>query len=395
VHILIIPSERYVPKENPLGGIFQYDQAHALQRAGLRIGVIAYEPRSLRFLKERITGWNTGFEFENDQGIPVYRYQGWSWVTGRMPYLTLWVRLAIGRALYNKYVAAHGIPDILHVHNAIYAGTLAASIKRHFRVPYVLTEHSSMYASGLIRRWQLMPAANAFRNANKRIVVSPHLGQVLEAQFGNQVSPWEWVPNVLDNRFERISVLNDRAVRTWKTFRFLNIAGLIEIKNHAVLLEAFASRFKGKDTVQLRIGGQGPLGHRLQALAEKLGIANQVVFLGLLSRDQVDSEMRACNAFVLSSDYETFGVVLPEALAHGKPVIATSSSGPDCIVHTGNGILVPPKNATALGDAMEALFQRIDNYDSRAIQADCIARFGENAVVQKLKSGYVQVLMQK
>jgi glycosyltransferase involved in cell wall biosynthesis len=392
MHILIVPTERYVTAEEPLSGIFQYHQAHALNRAGLKVGVLAPEPRSLRWLRGGPVGQTARIEFEDDQGIPVYRYQGWGWVPGdRIPYLTPRFRLEVGKALFVRYVAEQGRPDVIHAHNALYAGAVAALLQRKYNVPYVLTEHSSAYARGGVRRWQIPIAAKALRCANARIVVSTSLGKLLEEQFGEIACPWEWIPNILEEAFAR-AVLDKEREPVGRAFRFLNVATLVEVKNHAGLLEAFARTFQGKPDVQLRIGGDGPLRHELETLASELGITSQITFLGLLSREQVRSEMQACDAFVLSSDYETFGVVLIEVLAYGKPVVATASGGPKGIIHSGNGVLVAPRDVAALGHAMEEIRREIDRFNSTAIRHDCLARFGEAAVVEKLEAVYKRVL---
>jgi glycosyltransferase involved in cell wall biosynthesis len=112
----------------------------------------------------------------------------------------------------------------------------------------------------------------------------------------------------------------------------------------------------------------------------------------MLSRDEVREEMQACDAFVLSSHYETFGIVLVEALAFGKPVVATCSGGPECIVHEGNGLLVPVHDEVALGNAMNILRLNLSRYDPEVIRNDCIARFGPRAVIDQLTSLYQEVL---
>ena len=163
------------------------------------------------------------------------------------------------------------------------------------------------------------------------------------------------------------------------------------MKGHDHLLRAFATHFRGDPGVRLRIGGDGPERWRLEALAAELGLEKQIDFLGWLGRDQVVREMQHANVFVLPSRYETFGVVLIEALACGKPVIATRCGGPERIVHDGNGILVSPESHTELADAMQRLRVTTSEFDSKAIRADCLTRFGEQRVIGQLGELYEHV----
>lgn len=115
-------------------------------------------------------------------------------------------------------------------------------------------------------------------------------------------------------------------------------------------------------------------------------------FLGYLTREQVLREMQECDAFILPSLHETFGVVIIEALACGKPVIATSCGGPEEIINNKNGILVPPSDAISLRDAMLNMIQEVNKYDAFQISEDCISHFGEAPVVRHLISVYERVL---
>src|SRR5699024_9955006 len=93
----------------------------------------------------------------------------------------------------------------------------------------------------------------------------------------------------------------------------------------------------------------------LLKLVRVLKIEEQVVFLGPLTREQVKEEVSSADAFVLSSKYETFGVVLIEALALGKPVIATKCGGPESIVTPEVGYLVENNSEEELSKAMSEL----------------------------------------
>ena len=390
MHILIIPSERYVPREEPLSGIFQRDQAHALRRAGYKVGVISSPHlRSLRLLRKGLSGWPTRIHIEDDQGMPVYRYFGWNLIP-RIPQAHIWLWLRAGMTLFRTYISQHGKPEIIHAHNARFAGLLASRIKREWHIPYVLTEHSSAYVRKQIRSSEMAYLKDTFENADERLMVSPSLGHVLETVLGDSVRPWDWVPNIIGGRFEKNPPRKAERQRK-KMFRFLTVGSLIEIKGHADLLRAFASAFSGRSDVQLRIGGHGNLSKELEALSHELGIGEQVIFLGQLSREQVLAEMQACDTFVLSSHYETFGVVLIEALSCGKSVIATACGGPECIVNRENGVLVPPRDIEALAEAMAAMRDNADSYDRIWIREDCISRFGEQAVVGRLSEIYGEI----
>lgn len=388
MHVLIIPSEQYIPEEDPLQGIFQQHQAYALKRAGFRVGIISPLLRSLLRLRERVFGWTNGVVVENDKGIPVYRYFGWIFIPLIVRfYARQWI--SAGMILFDKYVADQGMPDVVHAHNALLAGCLAARIKRKFGVPYVLTEHSSFYARGLIRPADIPCVKRAYSKADCCVVVSPALGVTLEKYLGNYVRVW--VPNILDGKFEyqQGSCTKENSDGM---FRFLNVGSLIDIKGQDDLLRAFAVRMKGRANMQLHIIGDGPLRDRLEALSVGLEVSAQVFFHGQLRHDDVLKEMKRCSAYVHTSRYETFCVALIEALACGKPVLSTACGGPECIVNDINGILVRVGDIDAIGDGMGRLAQEIESYDCVRIRKDCLDRFGERAVVGKISEIYESVV---
>jgi glycosyltransferase involved in cell wall biosynthesis len=180
---------------------------------------------------------------------------------------------------------------------------------------------------------------------------------------------------------------------TGNRFRFLSVGFLVEGKNHAGLLRAFAAQFRGGSDVELRIGGDGPLRASLEKLASQLGVVDQVTFLGRLTRPEVLRQMQVCDGFVLPSDYETFSVVLIEALACGTPVVATACGGPEHIMREQDGILVPPRDPIALGQAMREMVRTLHSYDSEGMRRSCIERFGRDALVERLNRVYHEVLV--
>lgn len=385
MHILIYASW-YPSAWNPVLGSFVRDQAVALHAAGVKVGVIALNHVPIRTQTLRRVARRG--EFAIDDGLPTYRDYDFR-VFMRLVYGDRFLGGACKDDLFRRYVADNGMPDIIHAHATLLAGVLAARIKRQYSVPLVITEHNSAYASGLLPKWLDRLTARTLPTADARVAVSSRLGRLMESRYGDSGLNWNWVPNIVDESFLSVAPAPS-AERS--TFRYLNVGNLVPVKGQADLLRAFAQQFSGHPRVELRIGGGGPLRGELERLAESLGIGRQVIFLGQLDREQVAAEMRGCDAFVLSSHYETFGVVLIEALACGRPVVATECGGPECIVHEDNGMLVPPGDTEKLGAAMGSMVERIADYDPDSIQRDCRSRFGRASVVARLTGIYQDVI---
>src|SRR3546814_336936 len=151
-------------------------------------------------------------------------------------------------------------------------------------------------------------------------------------------------------------------------FTFITVSLLTPNKATSCLLHAFSRVFSGIKSIRLQIGGDGPERQNLQDLARKLNIDTQVEFLGMLSRDQVQHYISMSDAFVLTSRYETFGVVLAEATALGRPVIATRCGGPESIVSDGDGYLVDVDNVEELAAAMVQLVDNIKQFEPDSIK---------------------------
>ncbi|MCX8483416.1 MAG: glycosyltransferase, partial [Crocinitomicaceae bacterium] len=143
--------------------------------------------------------------------------------------------------------------------------------------------------------------------------------------------------------------------------------------------------------VELRIGGEGELEKQLKEKVQELNL-RQINFLGRLNRKEVANEILNSQAFVLSSDVETFGVVLIESLALGKPIIATRSGGPEYIINRNNGYLVEPNNVDQLSYAMLSMIENYEEFNHLNIQNDCLEKFGPKVIGKKLIEIYKEAL---
>lgn len=126
-----------------------------------------------------------------------------------------------------------------------------------------------------------------------------------------------------------------------------------EKKGIDVLLRAFAHLQHARPDLRLVLAGDGPLRQQLEDLAASLNVRGKVEFRGRQTRSQVGELLRGCEVFVLPSRSEPFGIVLIEAMACGKPVVATTAGGIPEIVENGkNGLLVQPDDPQALAAAL-------------------------------------------
>jgi glycosyltransferase involved in cell wall biosynthesis len=132
------------------------------------------------------------------------------------------------------------------------------------------------------------------------------------------------------------------------------VASLTPIKDHATLLRAIQRVSATTPAVRLVVVGAGPLLSDLQAMARDLRIEGIVRFAGL--RPETPSFHHLFDVSVLCSVSEGFPNSLVEAMAAGRPIVATNVGGvPDAVRDGVNGLLVPPQDPDALAAAISAL----------------------------------------
>jgi glycosyltransferase involved in cell wall biosynthesis len=138
---------------------------------------------------------------------------------------------------------------------------------------------------------------------------------------------------------------------------FLFFSGQLHpVKGVKYLVEAFAFLQDGFPNFSLLVGGDGPRRRALEAMAAKLSPGGRIRFRPWSTREELLGDFARCSAYVLPSLSESFGIVTLEAMASGKPVVASDISGPrDILRHGVDGYLVPPGDSPALAVALEEL----------------------------------------
>ena len=380
MHVLMLPSW-YSTCDRPLAGGFFRDQAVALARGGARVGVAYVEDRSLKqFSLPRLADTHFQKETSEADGVTTLRMKGWN--TFRQTTPGAWIWVALMRRLVREYARRCGVPDVVHGHCALWAGTAAVQAAADLKRPAVITEHNSVMLNGGLSPEHRSIAAAAYRQANEVLAVSEALLKSVQpiADRSGRV-----VPNTVDTDF----FTRPATARVRQPFTFLSIGNLVKSKRFDLLVRAFARMFGGDPAFRLVIVGAGEQEAALRALVAGTGTSSQVELTGALDRNEVRQRMWDANALVLPSAFETFGVVLVEALATGLPVIASRCGGPQEIVTDGVGMLVETDSEDALAAALVASSSR--SYDESRLRQYAVGRYSYAAVARELSDVYAHV----
>jgi L-malate glycosyltransferase len=152
-----------------------------------------------------------------------------------------------------------------------------------------------------------------------------------------------------------------------KKIKLVNVAALTNQKDHETLIKAVDIVRKEFDNFILFIVGEGELQKDLEKLRENLKLENHIIFTGF--RENSLSLIKFGDIFIMSSRWEGLGTSIIDAMASGKPVIASRTGGIPELIRSGeNGLLVPKEDPKALAEAIINLIKHKDlreKYSSR------------------------------
>lgn len=243
--------------------------------------------------------------------------------------------------------------DIIHGHYLFPAGAAAVEVGKKYNIKTYVTAHGSdmfeLYKSQpLIRstiRNVLKDADGVFAVSNAlmhEIVATGVVGIADKIRISwNSVDVDKFSPTQ-NNTFKDENQLTDKPI-------VMFVGNLIKRKNVDSLLEA---KKVTKSDYYLVIVGDGPLHKKLMKKVEDENIPD-VVFAG--SRDDVENIIPSCDVLVLPSFSESFGLVLIEALACGKPVIGSDVGGISEIINDDVGLLVNPNEISSIAQAIDKM----------------------------------------
>ncbi len=370
----------YPGPADPLNGDFVQRHAEALTRQEpVAVVQIAADPRPGApwwHLHESVRGG-----VRTLQGYYGHRLTGWRGPDAVLkPLLYAYgTYRAVGRVR-----RTWGRPVRVHAHVLLRPALTAWLAHRLWGVPYFVTEHWSGFLDGgyarqpRAKRWL---TRQLVRRAAGLSAVSERLRGAMAAQALSHPAS-RVIPNVVaTDRFVPSPLPPGPPV-------FLHVSALQPVKNVPGLLRAFAQLHQTHPAARLDIVGDGPARSALEALTAELGLTEKVRFRGVLLGDDLAAAYRRCTATVLFSHSETFGCVLIESLASGRPVVATRAGAMPEIVVPAVGLLVPPGDEAALAAALRTLADAPTRYDPVALHQWAAARYSYAAVAQQWSDWY-------
>lgn len=276
-------------------------------------------------------------------------------------------------------------PDLIHSHLSYPAGFLGTLIQKRKKIPNLLTEHSRI--TSYFRSWfHKQFVIYTLKEAACIVPVSNALKAEIAALCHRPVNV---VPNFVDTGSFRHVKLKDTSI--------LNIGFLGGMGNDNKGLDILlnAATYLQMKNFFLHIGGNGTLLDTYRKTAEELNISEKCKFYGEIAHDAIGEFYSRLNIFVLPSRYETFGIVLIEAMACGLPVIATKCGGPEEIITKETGLLIEKNSPEELAGAVKYITENKGIYNVESIKKSTEEKFGKSAFVKRISKLYLDVLNQK
>jgi len=233
-------------------------------------------------------------------------------------------------------------PQLLHIQSRR-VQKLGTWLANHLEIPYILTVHDYVPRGEKFPvNWDLCKGIIAVSESVKRDLCTNRkipANRVTVIRSGVDLTPCEEIRPLLDP--DRIPVVG-------------TACPLEMSKGLPYFLGAAAKVLSTGHDVEFLIAGAGPEESNLRRLSRELGISSRVTFVPYLL--DFAPSLQAMDIFVLPSLQQGLGTIMLEAMALGRPVIATRVGGAYSVVHDHTtGLLVPPSNSGELADRMVEL----------------------------------------
>lgn len=276
------------------------------------------------------------------------------------------VRIPIPKTIW-EFVEDFGA-DVVHSHHPFLLGDAALRVARRLEVPILFTHHTLYerythyvpFDSPTLKRMAVSLSAEYCNICDRVIAPSESIARLLKAR--GVKTPIEVIPTGIDVKaFAEADGTGFRETHGLSSgSKVVGTVGRLAVeKNLLYLAEAVGGYLKQNPDASFLVVGDGGAREDMLAVLKKHAPASQIHLVGKLSGLELRNAYAAMDCFVFASQTETQGIVLAEAMASGKPVVALDGSGVREVVEDGrNGILLPAATPAAkFAESMNALLK--------------------------------------
>ena len=355
----------FPPQPQVQEGKFILDSVESLRALGHEVRVLVTRPRRPKLAGVLVPAWRTP-PIEVNAYSPALKlriHEHWSIPRNRWRGLSnrlyQWAVVPELRRLIDT-----DPPDLIHAHNELPASAALMAVGSK-GPPVVITLHGV----DLQPRLRTPPYQNFQRSVLNQVDRVILVGEPLRSHFSALADHHDHF-RVVHNGCRMPDVERSvRSVGTGGLARLVSVSNLVEGKGIDLTLRALAKLdAMGRAGWTYTVVGDGFSRTELERLAQTLGIADRVRFVGACDHEEVCQHLGAAGVFVLPSYREAFGIAYLEAMAMGLLAIGVEGQGPAAFIRHGvTGLLVPPHNVDALATCLAGVLDAPVDYRPMAV----------------------------
>ena len=280
---------------------------------------------------------------------------------------------------------------LTHCNVTFPAGLVALQLKKKRNIPYVLTEHWTLFLpyrndykelKGIIKN----KMKSVVKNAEFTLPVSLHLKAAMQEKGfdGN----YKVIPNVVDTELFKPIEKNNKEVK-----QILHVSTLDDNhKNYSGIFRVLKKIGEKRTDFKLVIVSDGDVEQAVK-IQNEIGLEKKFVeFHGTKTPLEIAKYYQESDFFLLFSNYENLPVVISESLCCGLPVISSNVGGIPEMITKENGILIEPRDEKGLENSIQLMLDNVQDYKRNTIRKSAIKTYDKEVVGQMYLEVYSKII---
>jgi len=258
--------------------------------------------------------------------------------------------------------------DLIFTQDPFETGFAGYLLKKIYHVPLQIQIHTDFLSpffsqESFLNKARVLLAGFLLKRADCVRAVSKRIKNSLIASFKIPAEKIKVLPIFVDVKKIKETQVKIDLKQKYLEFNFITLIAsrLSKEKNIALAISAMKDVVKNYSKAGLIIAGNGPEKNNLKSLIKKFNLEKNIIMESAVSFDTLVSYYKTADLFLLTSNYEGYGMVVAEAMAAGCPVLMTDVGlANEILINKKDGMVVPPQNKEKLQDAILNLIQNPD-----------------------------------